>query len=193
MRKNIDVSLKKVCSRCKRELITPAKQSRARVISQSICKGCWIQIWSERLRSSSEIVDTFDSPILLLDNNMRIQAANARARKILDKPLADIKNLLPGDAIECVNARLPNGCGRTIHCQACALRKALEMTIKTGVGVEKSPAYKDTYQRDGSILRQFYYISTEKMEDFILLRIDEVKTFATAQAARRPSADNPVS
>ncbi len=189
----MDVSLKKVCSKCKKELITPSKQSRARVISQSLCKECWTQIWSDRLQSSREIVDKFDSPILLMDNNLRIQAANARAQKILGRPLADIKNYLPGDAMECINARLPSGCGQTMHCQTCALRKALEMTITTGTGVEKSPAYQDTYQKDGSVIRHFYYISTEKMEDFILLRIDEVQTLATGQAARRPTADNSVS
>ena len=186
-------SFKKVCSRCKRKLIAPAKQQKTRIISQSLCKECWGQIWADRLQSSREIVDTFGSPVLLLDNNLRIQAANDRAQKILGRPLANIKNFLPGDAMECINARLPGGCGRTMHCQACALRRALEMTIASGTGVEKSPAIQDTYQEDGSVLRHFYYISTEKIEDFILLRIDEVQTLATNQAARRPAADNSVS
>jgi PAS domain-containing protein len=191
--KNMDDCIKKVCSRCKRELMAPAKQSGVRVISQAICRECWNQIWADRLQSSREIVDSFDSPVLLLDNNLRIQAANDPAQKILGRPLADIKNFLPGDAMECINARLPSGCGQTMHCQACALRRALEMTMTTGTGVEKSPAFQDTYQGDGSVLRHFYYISTEKIEDFILLRIDEVQTFATSQAARRPEVDNSVS
>lgn len=184
---------KRVCTRCKKELTAPAKQSGARIVSQTICGECWTRIWSDRLKSSREIVDNFEAPVLLLDDNLRIQGANIAAQKILNRPLADIKNFLPGDAMECVNARLPGGCGRAAHCQACALRKALETTMATGLGVEKSPAFQDIYQEDGSVLRHFYYISTEKMEDFILLRIDEVQTLATSQAAHRPGIDNSVS
>lgn len=185
--------MKKACAKCKRELTAPVKQFGARVVSQTICRECWTQLWAGPLQSIHEIVDTFEAPILLLDNNLRIQAANDRAQKILGRPLADIKNFLPGDVMECINARLPGGCGRAIHCQACALRRALETTMATGAGVEKSPAFQDAYQEDGSILRHFYYISTEKMEEFILLRIDEVQTFATNQVSRRPGVDNSVS
>jgi PAS domain-containing protein len=185
--------MKRICSRCGKKMSSASRKTGGDAISRGICGDCWTQLWTDRLKSSQEIVEQLAAPVLLLDDTLRIKAANSRAQNILGRPLAAISNFLPGDAMECVNARQPGGCGQSLHCQACGLRRALETTLATGVGVEKSPAYQDVYQEDGSILRHFYYISTEKMEDFILLRIDEVRTLAARLAGHRPAADNSVS
>jgi len=131
-----------------------------------------------------EVLNSIGAPVLLLDKGYRIKAANETARRILNRPLLDIENFLPGDAMECINARLPGGCGQTVHCQACALRNTLNNTIATGEDFVKVPAYQDVYQKDGSVARRFLLISTEKLEDFILLRIDELETQRTMQVAR---------
>jgi PAS domain-containing protein len=178
--------MKRTCARCKKELAAQVfRPDRDNRITGGICGDCLQQIFMDRPRRGREILDSIGAPVLLLDKGYRIMAANKPARKILARPLADIENFLPGEAMECINARLPGGCGQTVHCQACALRNTLNKTIMTGVDLEKVPAYQDVYQKDGSVARRLLLISTEKLEDFILLRIDEVETLRTMQAARR--------
>ena len=154
-------------------------------ITSGICSDCMEEILTDQPQSVREILDSLEAPVLLLDKGYLIRGANEAARKILGRPLADIENFLPGDAMECINARLPGGCGKTVHCQACTLRLVLNQTIKSGEDLERVPAYQDVFQKDGSVTRRFLLISTEKLEDFVLLRIDEIETLQTMQAARR--------
>ena len=177
--------MKKTCARCKKELTAGGLVPVREKITSGICSDCLKEVLTDQPQSVREILDSLEAPVLLLDNGYLIKGANEPARKILNRPLADIENFLPGDAMECINARLPGGCGKTVHCQACTLRLALNKTIETGEDLEKVPAYQDVHQKDGSVIRRFLLISTEKLEDFVLLRIDEIDTPQTKQAARR--------
>jgi PAS domain-containing protein len=177
--------MKRTCARCKKELAAKALRPDRDRITGGICGDCLKEIFMDRPRRGREVLDSIGAPVLLLDNEYRVKAANEPARKILNRPLADIEDFLPGEAMECINARLPGGCGKTVHCQACALRMALNKTITTGEDLERVPAYQDVYQKDGSIARRYLLLSMEKLEDFVLLRIDEIETLQTMQAARR--------
>jgi PAS domain-containing protein len=177
--------MKRTCAKCGKKLATKALRPDHTRITGGICSDCLKVIFTDRPRRVREVLDSIGAPVLLLDKGYRIMAANEPARRILDRPLVDIENYLPGEAMECINARLPGGCGQTVHCQACALRNALNKTITTGADLEKVPAYQDVYQKDGSVVRRFLLISTEKLEDFILLRVDEIETLRTMEAARR--------
>ena len=177
--------MKRTCAKCKKELTAQALRSARDRITGGICGNCLKEIFTDQPQTVREILDSLEAPVLLLDKGYLIKGANEPARKILNRPLADIENFLPGEAMECINARLPGGCGQTVHCQACALRIALNETIKTGEDLERVPAYQDVYRKDGSIIRRLLFISTEKLEDFVLLRIDEVETLRTMQTARR--------
>lgn len=184
--------MKRTCVCCKKELLESCP-SGIDIVSKGICCSCLKQILAESPKTAREILNSLGKPILLLDNRNRIRAANGMARRILGRPLPDIENCLPGDAMECIHARLPGGCGQTMHCQACALRRTLDETLVTGQGLENVPAYQDVYQQDGSVVRRYLFISTEKIVDFILLRIDEIKTLRTLQASHQPSSDSVVS
>lgn len=177
--------MKRTCAKCKKELTTGALIPVQEKITGGICGDCLKDIFTAQPQTVSEILDNIGAPVLLLDQGNRVKAANEPARKILGRPWTDIENFLPGEAMECINAQLPGGCGKTVHCQACTLRIALNKTIETGEDLEKVPAYQDVYRKDGSVKRRFFLISTEKIEDFILLRIDEIDTQQTRQAARR--------
>jgi hypothetical protein len=183
----------RTCAWCKKELAAAVGAVGSRVVSKGICGDCLHQIEVDSPKSSREIVDLFGVPVLLVDNGSRILAANKHAQKILNKPFPSLENHLPGEAVECVNSRQPGGCGKTVHCHACALRKTLEKTIASGEGMEKVPAYLDVFQKDGSVIRRLLYISTEKLADFVLLRIDGVETLRTMQVSRPSQQDIPVS
>lgn len=166
--------MKRLCIKCKKEpaVIEPSREGHP--IFRGVCASCRRKIESGDLQTVHEILDSLHAPILLLDSRQRVRAANKQARDILNRPLLDIENHLIGDAMECLNARLPGGCGQTVHCQACALKKALDRTME-GHDAITVPAYHDFYQEDGSVTRRYFSITTEKLDDFILLRLDNVQ------------------
>ncbi|MBN2104037.1 hypothetical protein JW835_08370 [bacterium] len=84
-----------------------------------------------------------------------------------------IENYMGGDAMECVYARLPGGCGNTIHCKTCTIRNSVTETFNTGKSLRKVPAYLDQMQ-DESVKEIKFLISTEMVNDIVLLRIDEI-------------------
>jgi hypothetical protein len=83
----------------------------------------------------------------------------------------EIGGKLLGDVFECANATLPGGCGRTVHCSGCAIRKAVEQTWETGTPQVRVPATLQA--RDATALPVVALeISTEKVGEQVLLRID---------------------
>jgi hypothetical protein len=76
--------------------------------------------------------------------------------------------------LECAYARLPGGCGNTEHCKACTIRRTITTTHATGDGKVNVPAYQDIVT-PGGIREVRFLISTEKVGNFVLLRIDEVQ------------------
>jgi hypothetical protein len=75
--------------------------------------------------------------------------------------------------MECANARLPGGCGKTIHCVGCAIRRAVTHTFLTGKSHLREPAWLDR-EKDGKVTRLALLVSTEKRESCVLLRIDSI-------------------
>ena len=52
--------------------------------------------------------------------------------------------LTGGEALACVHSRLPEGCGKTVHCRECAVRRTVGEVARTGRPKERVPAYLDT-------------------------------------------------
>jgi hypothetical protein len=75
--------------------------------------------------------------------------------------------------MECARARLPGGCGKTEHCKACAIRNTVMETHATGKAVEKREAYQLVITPRGETKMRLL-ISTEKINQVVLLRIDEM-------------------
>jgi len=112
-------------------------------------------------------------PVLMVDSGGIVKAANKNGLKLLGKDLPAIENLPGGDVLECPNARLPEGCGHTLHCMTCAVRNIMMDTLAHGHSYIRVPAFQKIRTPEGEQIRR-YTISTEKVGEFILLRIDEV-------------------
>ena len=123
--------------------------------------------------SLREFLDRLGVPVLLVDDDVRILVASEMARTLLGKVKEEIEGNCSGDIIECANARLPGGCGGTMHCKACVIRISVQETYVTGKSLERIPAHADIVGTDGPIRARFL-ISTERVGQFVLLRIDEV-------------------
>jgi hypothetical protein len=75
--------------------------------------------------------------------------------------------------MECAYSKLPEGCGNTTHCVACTIRNNVMATFETGKSLERVPAFLNRLDRD-SVYKTRFLISTEKVAEVVLLRIDEV-------------------
>jgi hypothetical protein len=68
---------------------------------------------------------------------------------------------------------LPEGCGKTVHCSGCAIRNTVMDTFQSGkshLAVEAPLVYGTPDNRH----EISFLISTEKVKDVVLLRIDTV-------------------
>ena len=89
------------------------------MISHGICLECQDYFFPPHgQRTFIEFLDLLPVPIVVVDNDMRLIAANNKARRLLGKKAGNIKEAYFGEAVECPYARLPGGCGQTVHCRS---------------------------------------------------------------------------
>lgn len=167
--------MKKICAWCKKEIeeITDPNTSTNFEITHGICRSCKDYFFNNRATKMDKFLNQLDAPVLMVNPQGEVLLANNQALQFLDKDLAVVKDLRVGDVMECAYARLPGGCGGTRHCIACTIRNSIKLTHETGKSLNHVPAFLN--HLDGQTAQSFeYLISTEKVAEVVLLRIDEV-------------------
>lgn len=102
-----------------------------------------------------------------------MECANSQALGILQKEMPEIVGRKGGDVFECAFAKFPQGCGNTVHCDACTIRNTVMDTMLSGNSHLRTPAYLIRgLPEDNQEIK--FLISTEKVADVVLLRIDKV-------------------
>jgi transcriptional regulator with PAS, ATPase and Fis domain len=144
------------------------------VITHGMCKACAESFTSKLGQSLTQFLNRLDAPVVLVNSNAEVITCNDQASALLDKERRDIDGYLAGDVIECAHARLLKGCGNTIHCKACTLRLSVDETYKTGKSIENREALMNQATPDGEN-KVAFLISTQKVNDYVLLRIDDVR------------------
>ncbi len=164
--------MKTICAWCSRMLGDDTNPDG--VLSHGICPECKEYFFPEHgPRSFVEFLDQLAVPVIVVDDNYRLVAANEPARRMVGISARKIKGMRLGQAIECPFARLPEGCGRSVHCRSCAVRLTVQDTHSTGLGHYGVPAYKDkSFTKNDRTISLL--ISTEKLGDFVLLRLHEI-------------------
>lgn len=167
--------MKIVCAWCNKDMGTVRSEHHAEnVITHGICDECANIAFAELNMNRAELfLERLSEPVLVVDGDVVALTANSRAREVLGKDLPQIKGFKGGNIIECIHAHEPGGCGRTIHCNGCAIRITVEDTYKTGKSHLRVPAYADISFKS-KVKKISYLISTEKVKGFVLLRIDKV-------------------
>ena len=102
-----------------------------------------------------------------------IQGVMRKGCNVLDKDSHQIIWELGGDVFECAYARLPERCGRTIHCSGCTIRKAVKETFETGEPRVRVPAVLNQEDEDGPSV-VYLTITTIKSGEVVFLRIDRM-------------------
>jgi hypothetical protein len=164
--------MKVVCAWCRKEIAGKAADPGAHPITHGICVDCLTNIYRERGKTLQALLNEFSAPVLVVGSDARIVCGNKAALSALDKDLAAVAGQRGGDAFECRYARLPGGCGETVHCKSCAIRNTVMDTLHTGQSHLRVPAYADLCHITGE-RRIRFLISTEKAGNGVLLRIDE--------------------
>ena len=142
-------------------------------VSHGICETCRDKLMRSVPVSIPRPIETFDFPVLLVDNDVVIHGANSAAVAILGRRVAVIGNLKGGDAISCENAAGEGGCGRSPHCAGCVLRNSVAATHADGRPrqnmVSRHRLDGDTGRRDVAVR-----ISTEKVGEMVLLMVEDL-------------------
>jgi PAS domain-containing protein len=149
----------------------------AGLVTHGICPTCQQHFFAPRDRSLSGFLNSLDAPVVVVDRDVRILEANDTALRVMGKARTEVAGHLGGDVIECARARLPGGCGHTVHCTACTLRNTVHTTHATGQGVAGATAWMRLSGGPGEELAATarVQISTEKVGDVVVLRFDDIE------------------
>ncbi len=159
-----------VCAYC-RKTISDDRRGGSCDVSHGMCASCadhYERLWNGM--PLSEYLDTIDRPVIMVNGDGAIVAANQRLAELFGRDRADLRGLLEGEAFACVHSLLPEGCGKTVHCRECTVRRAVEQVAKTGEPLEKIPAYLDT--KDGRVSLR---ISVKARDGLVRVVVEELK------------------
>jgi PAS domain-containing protein len=158
-----------VCSYCRRTIRDDGSGEAG--VSHGMCAPCaehFEKLW--RGMSLGEYLDDVPEPVLVVNAEGRVVAANQRLASLFGRERADLCGLRQGEALACVHSRLPEGCGKTVHCRECTIRRAVEKVAETGVAVERAPAYLEA--SDGRLELR---ISVRPRQGFVKVVVEELR------------------
>ncbi|MCX5771269.1 MAG: hypothetical protein NTZ09_13520 [Candidatus Hydrogenedentes bacterium] len=158
------------CSRCEKQVPAPGAMN-LKPVTTDLCPRCVDYFELREVADICQYIENLPAPILVVDGDGMVRGANTQACKAVSKDLPHIVNLRGGDVFECAHARLPGGCGRTVHCSGCTVRRAVLDTLSTGnplsgISVEVLQNVK------GKDRRVTFQISTQRLANCVLLQID---------------------
>jgi len=114
-------------------------------------------------------------PLFVVNPDSGFIYANAQGRALISEDLTGMQNSPPvGEVFECIYSKSSTGCGETLHCKSCTIRNTVLATVTTGINYERIPAYMDLDAEAGQKAVRFL-ISTQRIGEFVLLRIHDVK------------------
>lgn len=121
-----------------------------------------------------EFLDQIRAPVAVVDAQGIIRAVNKAGRTLVGKTSAQTDGLPGGNIFECEYSHLPEGCGKTAHCSGCAIRNTVMDTHRSGRSHSHVTANLRQRQTAGTQDLRLQ-ISTEKVNEVVLLRVDEIK------------------
>jgi hypothetical protein len=151
----------------------PPETIAQRAITGSICEECLDHFRAQEGMPLLDFLDLLGVPVLVADSDVAVTLANKPLLALLGKDLSQVKDQRGGDVFECAHARLPGGCGKTVHCSGCAIRRAVTETFATGKSLRNVTAYLNR-DMGTQFLQLGLVISTEKVWGVVMLRIDHI-------------------
>ncbi len=159
-----------VCAYCRKTISD--ERGGSSDVSHGMCASCadhYERLWTGM--PLSEYLDTIDHPVMMMNGDGALVAVNQKFATLLGRDRAQLRGLLRGEAMACVYSLLPEGCGKTVHCRECTVRRAVETVTKTGKPLQRIPAYLDT--KDGRVNLR---ISVKARDGLVRVVVEEMKT-----------------
>ena len=160
------------CAWCNKVIKEDESHSEHPSISHGICPDCAFNLEYNTI-PLQEFINSLDPAVIVVDSDVKIQTANQTALTHLQKSLSQIKDQLGGDIIECANAALPGGCGKTEKCASCGIRTSVNQTYSTGKPLNDVKFFQYIKGPEG-IKRVTLTLSTKKVGNSVVLRIDGI-------------------
>jgi len=167
--------MKVVCAWCNKTL-SPGDPDGP--ISHGVCAECAAKMTPSRRLALQQLLDRLPLPAIAVDANITATCANRAAEKVLGKRGTLIQGQLVGNVIECAYAADPEGCGRSVHCAGCAIRRMATATFQDGKSRCSAEADQDVLC-DRVVVPTRYTISTQKFGEVVLVIIEDIKVLAT--------------
>jgi len=161
--------MKTICTFCN-TVITEGIPEDNRV-NHGVCQSCYRNILKNYGFNLQMFLNMLDAPVLLVDADARVLAANTLAIAAVGKPVDRVTGKLCGTVLDCINAFLPEGCGNTPECPDCTIRSTVNETFETGRPVKHRRA---TVIRKYNGTRETVHllVSTDKDGKVVLLRLE---------------------
>ena len=168
--------IKQVCVFCEKHLGTleDGLDSNSNSISHGVCPNCLPKFMAGTGEDMVDFLDSLPGPVFVINKDGRVVSANTHGPLYLSTEVNAIQGRLGGEVFECKYAKSPGGCGHTICCKTCTIRKTVMQTAETGESHFRVPAYMDLGDICDTRTVKFL-ISTEKVNDVVLLRIDDAQ------------------
>lgn len=167
--------MQQICMWCNSEL-DPAQtqQKTMQLITNGLCPTCASDILKQNNNSiPMKFLDSIDAPILLMQGNPRqVVSANKKACALFGKDLSRIEQHRGGVVFDCIHSFTEAGCGKDINCENCKIKKAVVETFTTGASFSGVSTVLKIKKHD-EINAYNMRVTTEKVGDYALLRIDQ--------------------
>jgi PAS domain-containing protein len=158
-----------VCAYCRKTISD--ERGAATDVSHGMCQACadhYERLWNGM--PLSDYLDTIPQPVVVVNGDGVVMGANQKLAALFGKEKAHFRGLKQGEAMACVYSRLPEGCGRTVHCRECTIRRAVDKVAKSGHPLTKVPAYLQT--KDGRVNLR---ISVATKDGLVRVTVEELK------------------
>lgn len=141
-----------------------------RSTSHGMCPGCYEALAAKESGTSlQQFLDTLPVPVIVIDDKNAVMTMNVRACELLGRKPGEAEAPLCAEVFDCMHSSAPDGCGRTIHCVGCAIRRSVTTTFNSGVPQFRVPATRSVISVD-DISEAVLTVDTVKIGNLVALR-----------------------
>ena len=130
------------------------------------CEPCFNLLMSSRDDSLSAYLESLGVAAALLAEDNTVLSANTKFHAL--KPDGNVLGVRIGQVLGCMYSPLLGGCGETVTCILCSLRRSVEQTVKTGEGL-RGVAVSYPHKKD---MRRSFTLTTQRTGDAVLVLLE---------------------
>ena len=176
--------MRTICASCGALLRGEGEEAGStELVSHGLCPDCARHFLAVMGIPLDDYLEGLGEPVIMLSRDGRIGALNSAAAALLGRPPEVVRGLFCGDVFECEHALLEEGCGRTVHCSGCTIRRLVRDTWRTGrthAGVGATLRHQDP-----EVGRIAMRIGTELRGGVVFLTLEDLRVESVDDGSNR--------